>query len=47
MKLKFFAIPALFPEAGEAELNRFLDGHQKMIVPTLQRGNAALDAPAS
>lgn len=28
MKLKFFAIPALFPEAGEAELNRFLDGHR-------------------
>ena len=28
MKLKFFAIPALAPEAAEAELNRFLDSHR-------------------
>ncbi len=28
MKLKFFAIPALFPVPAEEELNRFLDSHR-------------------
>ena len=28
MKLKFYAIPALAPEAAETELNRFFDSHR-------------------
>lgn len=28
MKLKFYTIPALAPEAAETELNRFLDSHR-------------------
>ena len=40
MSLHFFAIPALEPTSAEEALNR-------LIVPTLQRGNAAPDAPAS